>query len=167
MAQRRAFSTHVVGTDRFSDMPFSAQALYFHICLNAGDKGISNDAKAVARGLGCKQSDLETLIANGYIKRISSWQFEIVHWYENNGFGETAKKRNNYSYRMWRKSVVERDGKCVLCGSKENLVAHHIKPFALFPEERTEIDNCVTLCDPCHKKLHKEMRECQTLSGSK
>ena len=39
MAQKRMFSKDVVRTDRFLDMPLSAQALYFHLNLDADVKG--------------------------------------------------------------------------------------------------------------------------------
>ena len=156
------FAKTIVTSDAFLDMPLSAQALYFHIGMTAKDKGISTRVTAIARSLGCQESDIDILVSRGFIRKVNDWTFEIVHWYENNGVGETAKKRNNYRYRLWRETVIKRDGHCVLCGSKEKLVAHHIKPFAEFPSLRTDIDNGVALCDQCHRRLHKEMRKCRT-----
>jgi 5-methylcytosine-specific restriction endonuclease McrA len=66
------------------------------------------------------------------------------------------KIRKSTQCKVWRKAVYERDNyTCVWCGQKgtgRNLNADHIKPFALFPELRFEIDNGRTLCVDCHKK---------------
>lgn len=62
--------------------------------------------------------------------------------------------RNSTEYKLWRKSVFERDDyTCVWCGNNEsgNLNADHIKSFAQYPELRFAIDNGRTLCIPCHK----------------
>jgi 5-methylcytosine-specific restriction endonuclease McrA len=44
-----------------------------------------------------------------------------------------------------------------MCGStgKANLVAHHLWKFSEFPELRFAINNGITLCEKCHKKIHK------------
>jgi 5-methylcytosine-specific restriction endonuclease McrA len=54
----------------------------------------------------------------------------------------------------WRKAVFERDGfTCVFCGKRGGrLNADHIKPFAMFPELRFDLDNGRTLCVDCHRK---------------
>jgi len=79
--------------------------------------------------------------------------------------GVTAKHqliRSTVEYKLWRKSVMERDNwTCVWCGyrSKGNRDIHtdHIKPFALFPKIRFAIDNGRTLCVECHKTTHSYM----------
>ena len=59
--------------------------------------------------------------------------------------------RHCMEYRLWRKSVFERDNwTCIWCGSKKELQADHIKRFAEFPELRFAIDNGRTLCRKCH-----------------
>jgi len=63
--------------------------------------------------------------------------------------------RKSKEYKLWRKSVFERDNYQCIWGGKEHgskLNADHIKPFALFPELRFAIDNGRTLCVECHRK---------------
>lgn len=61
--------------------------------------------------------------------------------------------RSSADYKEWRKKVFSRDDyTCVLCGIRgAKIHADHIKPFALFPELRLDINNGRTLCVPCHK----------------
>lgn len=61
------------------------------------------------------------------------------------------KIRNSIEYRLWRESVLKRDGgACIWCGSIVDLHVDHIKPFAHYPELRFAIDNGRTLCKRCH-----------------
>lgn len=62
--------------------------------------------------------------------------------------------RKSPEYKTWRKTVFERDDyTCKECGKRGgNLNADHIKPFALYPELRFDVDNGRTLCMPCHRK---------------
>jgi len=57
----------------------------------------------------------------------------------------------------WKKKVLIRDKYTCQepgCGSKEDLDVHHILPISLGGKEFDE-DNCITLCNPCHKKKHR------------
>lgn len=60
-------------------------------------------------------------------------------------------------YKNWRNEVFRRDDyTCQRCRKNGVYVeAHHIKPFANFPELRFEISNGLTLCKPCHVKEPK------------
>ena len=67
----------------------------------------------------------------------------------------------NRKYRLARwlqtaKEVYERDNyTCQVCGKKGGLLnAHHILPWAGNPELAFDKDNIITLCVPCHSKIH-------------
>lgn len=64
-----------------------------------------------------------------------------------------VKFRPRYEMTLWTKAIFERDNyTCQICGEKGGrLNADHIKPYALFPELRWDIDNGRTLCESCHK----------------
>lgn len=71
--------------------------------------------------------------------------------------GEAHCIRTRLDYIEWRDSVFQRDNyTCQKCGKHGgDLHAHHIKSFADYPELRTEIWNGMTLCIPCHKRVHR------------
>jgi hypothetical protein len=79
-------------------------------------------------------------------------------------------RRENYvphKYREWRKNVFERDGyTCQKCYKfKVYLNAHHIKPWAKFPQLCYDVDNGLTLCEPCHRQMHKKLRKANMSTG--
>lgn len=70
-----------------------------------------------------------------------------------------------------RQMVLECDGyACTKCGSTENLHCHHIMPVAVEPLLSADIDNCITLCEQCHREVHSQdgcrygqLRQCITI----
>ena len=65
------------------------------------------------------------------------------------------KLKNSEEYKIWRKSVFERDNyTCVLCGKQKSgkLNADHIKPRCKYPDLIFDVNNGRTLCVDCHKQ---------------
>lgn len=64
--------------------------------------------------------------------------------------------RRSTEYKEWRKAVFARDDyTCQHCGARGvKINAHHIKPFAWYPDLRTDVNNGITLCVKCHKAVH-------------
>lgn len=72
----------------------------------------------------------------------------------------STDKRNSPEYKIFRKSVFERDNYiCQHCSIRgTTLNAHHIKSYKNNKWLRTNMDNGITLCVKCHKKEHKRIR---------
>ena len=51
----------------------------------------------------------------------------------------------------WSDEVIKRDKKCLKCGSKKHLEAHHIKPKHKYPKLAYNVSNGATLCRDCHR----------------
>lgn len=73
-----------------------------------------------------------------------------------------VQQRLTVEYKLWREAVFKRDNyTCRSClarneagtGNDVYLEAHHIQPFAEFPEFRFDVSNGLTLCRECHKGL--------------
>ncbi|MBR2553398.1 MAG: HNH endonuclease [Aeriscardovia sp.] len=155
MADYVGFSKRIVCSDRFFLLSKEAKLLYFTLGMNGRKKGEVIGARSIARANGLPADALDELINNKYILANEDGTITIIDWYENNGVGETAKKRNNYPYRKFRDAILIRDGfRCKRCGGRECLEVHHIKPFALYPDLRLDPTNAITLCHECHTRLH-------------
>jgi hypothetical protein len=65
------------------------------------------------------------------------------------------KGRGGGAYR-WAKLVFERDShRCRYCGAGGvKLHAHHLKSWLEHKELRFDVENGVTACVPCHRKVH-------------
>lgn len=80
------------------------------------------------------------------------------------GTSGTKRKREmcRSKYATWRREVLERDKfTCVICekvGGRLNV--HHIESWVDCPERRYDIDNGITLCEDCHKNVHRDEIDC-------
>lgn len=78
---------------------------------------------------------------------------------------ENKRVRDSKQMLEWRIAVFQRDDyRCQHCGDRNakgsgktvRLHAHHIKGFAERPDLRFEVDNGLTLCEPCHYAVHRK-----------
>jgi len=90
-------------------------------------------------------------------KRVSKFKGIKHHNWKGGITPINDKIRKSFKYKLWRRKIFERDEyTCKWCKNKSGngkaiiLHADHIKPFALFPELRFDIDNGRTLCKDCH-----------------
>lgn len=67
MANRRMFSKDIVRSDAFLDLPVSAQNLYFHLGMEADDRGYVSNSRSVIRSVSATLGDLEQLINKKFL----------------------------------------------------------------------------------------------------
>jgi hypothetical protein len=81
---------------------------------------------------------------------------------------ESKRLRKTTMWKIWRDAVFLRDNftcqnkNCPYCNNEigVELHPHHIKPFALYPKLRFDVNNGITYCKDYHLKsnLHKKMQ---------
>jgi 5-methylcytosine-specific restriction endonuclease McrA len=58
-----------------------------------------------------------------------------------------------------RQLALERDNyKCVICGETDGIGVHHKDFSGRCENPNNELDNLMTICKPCHTKIHKPTR---------
>ncbi|HEM4167956.1 DnaD domain protein [Streptococcus suis] len=80
MAQKRMFSKKITDSDKFLDLPLSAQALYFHLNMHGDDDGFVDNTKTVKRMLGASDGDLRLLMDQNFIIPFESGIVVIKDW---------------------------------------------------------------------------------------
>lgn len=96
MSERRMLSKSITESDIFLDLPLSAQALYFHLSMNADDEGFINNSKRIRNICGASENDLQELILNGLLIRFDLGICVITHWKINNKLRKDRCRATNY-----------------------------------------------------------------------
>ena len=123
------------------------------ICVACGKKKMMLPCQARDQKY-CSPSCMfrSSVYRNKHKKKVSHFKSGREHWNWQGGItSENKRVRASTAMKEWRKKILERDAyKCVVCGSTDDLEVDHIKPFALFAEERLNLNNGRTVCNPCH-----------------
>jgi 5-methylcytosine-specific restriction endonuclease McrA len=95
----------------------------------------------------------------------AAWQSQHLKGPNNNSWkGESSNERECAEWSRNRDACVERDGRqCRVCGSPDRLTVHHKIPWAPNQVAPHAMDNLVTLCVPCHGRLHSLMHRVPAL----
>ena len=117
MATRRMFTEKIVESDAFTDMPLSAQALYFHLNMEADDDGFVNNPKRISRSLGASEDDLKLLIAKRFVLPFESGIVAIKHWRMHN-----LLRKDRYTETQYKEEknmlVLKENGAYTECGNQ-------------------------------------------------
>lgn len=90
------FSKDIIRSDAFLDLPISSQALYFHLGMEADDRGYVNNPKTVIRSIGATVGDLEQLANKRFILVRDEGLILIKHWRINNLIKNDRFKETKY-----------------------------------------------------------------------
>lgn len=80
MAERRMFTQKITDSDAFTEMPLSAQALYFHLNMHADDDGFLNNANKIRKSVNASEDDFKLLILKRFVIPFESGVVVIKHW---------------------------------------------------------------------------------------
>lgn len=100
---RRLFSTQIVDSDAFLDMPPTAQNLYFHLGMRADDDGFVGNPKKILKIVGGNDDDIKVLIMKRFILIFESGVVVIKHWLIHNSI---RKDRYNTTQYLEEKSKL-------------------------------------------------------------
>ena len=96
MAEKRMFSKKVTNSDAFLEMPPSAQALYFHLNMDADDDGFVNAPKRIMKIINASEDDMKLLIIKRFIMTFDSGIIVIKHWRMHNILRKDRYKPTDY-----------------------------------------------------------------------
>lgn len=77
------FSSQIVNSDPFLDMPASTQALYFHLGMHCDDDGFVYPKKVI-RMISASEDDMKILLAKKFVLPFESGIHVQKHWRVNN-----------------------------------------------------------------------------------
>lgn len=96
MADKRMFAMKIIDSDPFLDLPISAQALYFHLCMRADDDGFVSSPRRKASSVGASTEDLTALVESGFVLSFDSGVAVISHWRLHNNLRKDRLKPPQY-----------------------------------------------------------------------
>ena len=77
-------SRRVICSDAFMTLPYSAQALYYQLMIQADDDGFVDNGKMVMRMMGAGEDALDALLDAGFLIMFESGVICIRHWLVHN-----------------------------------------------------------------------------------
>ena len=81
----------------------------------------------------------------------SIWKLILWLWHELTAKKVYGKVNRSSKWPALRRTILDINKKCAVCGRKEKLEVHHIIPFNVRPDLELEPTNLIVLCaDPCH-----------------
>ncbi|MBR2408936.1 MAG: phage replication initiation protein [Lachnospiraceae bacterium] len=96
MSSKRMFTAKITDSDPFTDMPLSAQGLYFQFCMNADDDGFVNKVKKVMGNVGASKKDYQYLVDKRFILVIDGVVI-IKHWRMHNTISRNRYHETQYT----------------------------------------------------------------------
>lgn len=100
MADKRMFSSKILGSTQYIEMPPQSQALYIQLCMSADDDGFVNNMKLIQKMIGFQPKFGKVLIQNGYILEINRDLHVITHWWIHN-----KRDRNNQKPTIYQEAL--------------------------------------------------------------
>lgn len=144
MANRRMFAKTILQEDKFLEMPFSSQALYVQLNLEADDDGFINGKRKMLNISGANIDDFNILVTNGYVIEFDSGVILIAHW-----------KVHNYIQADRYKATTFQSEKSTVILNENNVYTTCIQDvYKMYPQDNIELkeDNLKIIKDSITKE---------------
>lgn len=148
------FSKDVVRTDRFLDMPLSAQALYFHLSLDADVKGFITPG-LVMRLTRAQPDDLNVLIAKNFVIPFESGVIVVKDWNVNNALRQSREAPSQY-VEEFKSLMLTEHGTYLL--REYSRSSPGVLPHSIDEMSRGEMSRGEIYVDETSTKVIEEMR---------
>jgi hypothetical protein len=114
--------------------------------------------KHVAWSLRCDEYQLETALRELQRSGFGELRDGIVYVRQPYDVAPSGTMRPAAMVIAWRDTIFSRDNyTCQVCGERGGkLNAHHIEPWFSSPSQRFSLDNGITLCESCHRDMHRK-----------
>ena len=73
-------SVDVLGSDKYVRLPFSSQAIYIQMILNADDDGFVDNVESLIRILGIEKKYYRELVNREFVIEFDTGVAAIAHW---------------------------------------------------------------------------------------
>lgn len=98
-------------------------------------------------------------LESGHTTSCGCYNLEVISGKNSHFYDSSLTDEDRSSFRpnlaKWRKQVFERDNcECVVCGSQDNLVVHHLNGYRTNRHLATDVNNGVAVCRNCHTEFH-------------
>ena len=116
------FTSQIIDSDAFQDMPLSAQALYFHLGMKADDDGFLGNPKRVQKMIGASEDDMKLLLMKKFIYLFDTGICVIKHWKMHNYIQKDRYKPTAYEHEKdmlelkKNKAYTVKDENCIQNG---------------------------------------------------
>lgn len=102
-------SVDVLGTDRYVRLPYSSQAIYVQMILNADDDGFVDNVESIMRILAVERRFYRILIDSGYVIEFESGVAALTHWKQMNKVRVDRYCPTDYTTERKSLTLDERD----------------------------------------------------------
>ena len=109
MAKRRMISVDVLGSDKYVRLPFSSQAIYIQMILNADDDGFVDNVESLIRILGIEKKYYRELINREFVIEFDTGVAAIAHWRKMNKVRADRYCPTDYTKELKSLTVDEKD----------------------------------------------------------
>lgn len=101
MAERRMFAKKIVESDAFTELPATAQLLYFHLSMAADDDGVVNKIRQCIFMSYASQEDFDALVEKKFVIYFKEKNIAVIkHWRINNQIRKDRHHETDYKEEL-------------------------------------------------------------------